>query len=241
MRTLDKYFEEYTDVNGYTIIKMIGQGTYGIAYLAIDRNGEKFVVKQFKKEKLKHSRTVLDYEISVLNELDDPRFPKFITEFKDRYREGYILKYIEGCTIRELIERDKPTFSKGEIYDFATKLFDLVEILHNSNIVHRDIRIPNIIVNSKRELCLIDFGVAKYLDNERYSKQEDYLHIGTVLINLYYSPIRMTVKENREWDTKLDLTDEERIFLKRLIGINKKYESIYEIREQLEKIKKQIN
>lgn len=234
---MDKYFNNGEKVNGYTVTKLIGEGRYGIVYLAINNKGEKYVIKQLKKKMLKKTREKLFYEESILSILDDPKFPKFVSKFKDKYREGYILGYIEGKVFEDLLARDRYVFKKSEIYEIATKLLDLAVILHNKNIVHRDIRLANVIIKDNNELALIDFGLARYINNERYIKQEDYWYIGDFLIHLYYSSYKPSSKLERPWYEELDLNDEERIFLKKLMGIEESYESIEEIRKQLERIK----
>lgn len=235
---MDKYFKKNSKVKGYTIVKLIGEGRYGIAYLAINDDGEKCVIKQLKKKMLKETRKKIFYEENILNKLDAPQFPKFISKFKDKYREGYILEYIDGEVFEDLIINDGHVFSKDEIYGIATKLFDLVEILHDKNIVHRDVRLPNVIIKDNQELALIDFGLARYIDNKKYMKQEDYWYIGDFLIHLYYSSYRPSSEEERPWYEELDLNKEESIFLKRLMGIEESYENIEQVREQLEKVKR---
>ena len=49
---MDKYFKPNDMVNGYRVIKIIGQGRYGIAYLAKNNQGEKCVIKQLKSKML---------------------------------------------------------------------------------------------------------------------------------------------------------------------------------------------
>ncbi len=237
---MDKYFKKNSKVQGYTIIKLIGEGRYGIAYLAMNDKGDKCVIKQLKKKMLKETRKKLFYEENILNKLDDPKFPKFISKFKDKYREGYILEYIEGRVFEDLITKDRHVFSKSEIYEIADKLFDLVEVLHNQNIVHRDIRLPNVIIKDNQDLVLIDFGLARYVDNKKCMKQEDYWYIGDFLIHLYYSSYKPSSNEEKPWYEELDLNEEESIFLKKLMGVEEEYENIEQVREQLEKVKKQM-
>ena len=234
---MDKYFKKGEKLEGYTITKLIGQGRYGIAYLATNDKGEKCVIKQLKKKMLKETRKKLFYEESILKRLDDPKFPKFISKFKDKYREGYILEYAEGKVFEDLLVKDGYVFSKGEIYEVASKLLDLVDVLHNKNIVHRDIRLPNVIIKENKELDLIDFGLARYINNEKYIKQEDYWYIGDFLIHLYYSSYKPDSKEERPWYEELNLNEEEKIFLKKLMGLDEEYEDIEQVREQLEKVK----
>ena len=119
----------------------------------------------------------------------------------------------------------------------ASKLLDLVEVLHNKNIVHRDVRLPNVIIRENKELALIDFGLARYINNEKYIKQEDYWYIGDFLIHLYYSSYKPDSKEERPWYEELNLNEEEKVFLKKLMGIDKEYENIEQVRQQLEKVK----
>ena len=67
---MDKYFKKNSKVQGYTIIKLIGEGRYGIAYLAMNDKGDKCVIKQLKKKMLKETRKKLFYEENILNKFN---------------------------------------------------------------------------------------------------------------------------------------------------------------------------
>ena len=240
---MDKYYKSVEKVKGgYIISQEIGEGRYGIAYLAENDNNEKFVVKQLKKKMLKETRKSLIYEQKILRILNNPAFPKFIDKFKERNREGYILEYFECKDFEELVSNNRCRFTKDDIYHIAGQLLDLIEVLHNRNIVHRDIRLPNVILKKDRKIALSDFGLARFIDNKNYKAKEDYWYLGDFLIHLYYTGYEEdTNDEDKPWYEELDLTKEEESFLKKLMGIEKEYRSINEIREQLEKIKKLIN
>jgi len=234
---MDKYYKIKEVVSGYSILKILGEGRYGIVYLATNDKYEKCVIKQFKKDMLEQTREKLFYEKQILQQLDNPRFPKFISKFKDEYSEGYILEYMAGRVFEDLLAEDMYKFSKDEIYTVGSQLLELVEILQNNNIVHRDIRLPNVIIKENKELALIDFGLARFIDNERYVKEMDYWYIGDFLIHLYYSSYKATTLEERPWYKELDLNIEEEKFLKKLMGIKGKYQNVEEIKKQLENIK----
>jgi serine/threonine protein kinase len=186
---------------------------------------------------IKGNRKKIFYEEETLKALNSPSFPEFISKFNDGDREGYILEYIEGKVFEDLLAIDEHEFSKEEIYEVADKLLKLVEVLHSKGIVHRDIRLPNVIVKRNNELALIDFGLARIIDNKRYTKDMDYWFIGDFLLHLYYSSYRVTDKEDKPWYEELDLNSEEKIFLKRLMNIEGNFKSIEEIKNQLEKVK----
>lgn len=234
---MDRYYEAGEKVSGYSVLKIIGEGRYGIAYLGVNNKDEKCVIKQLKKEMLEETRKKLFYEEKILQDLNYPNFPRFISKFKDEDREGYILEYVEGKVIQDLLAREQYEFSKNEIYRIGGQLLDLVEILHNNNIVHRDIRPTNVILKGNKDIALIDFGLARIIDDKRYVKDVDYWFIGDFLIHLYYSSYKETDEEDKPWFEELDLNLEERIFLKKLMNIEESYKSIEEIRKQLDKIK----
>lgn len=233
---MDKYFKAQDVVNGCSILDLIGEGRYGIVYLAENENGEKCVIKQLKNTALNQPREKLLYEENILKQLNNPCFPKFISTFKDEYREGYILEYIEGKVFEDIVALEGHKFKKEEIYDVADRLIGIVEILQNSNIVHRDIRLPNVILKENNELALIDFGLARFIDNQRYVKEQDYWYIGDFLIHLYYTTYEVSEKEEKPWFEELDLTSDEALFLKKLMGLEESFRSIDEIKEQLAKL-----
>lgn len=237
---MDKYYNKGEVIDKYIIEKSLGEGRYGIAYLGIDDKGEKYVIKQLKVEELENTRRKLFYEEKILRNLDNySGFPKFISRFEDEYREGYILEYMEGNTFQQILSKTQYEFTKEDIYEIADQLLDLIENLHNENIVHRDIRASNIIVNERKELLLIDFGLARFIDNKRYTKEIDYWFFADFLIHLYYSSyVDEDSEEENPWYQELDLIEEERHFLKKLMGIGNKYKNLEEIRKDLEELKK---
>lgn len=237
---MDKYFKIGDIVNGYHIIKKIGQGKYGIAYLGMNIYGEKCVIKQLKKDMLERMGSKVIYEMKVLQSLNNDKFPRFISRFKDEYREGYILEYIEGKVFYDLLRRERHKFSRAEIYKICYQLIDIVEILQNNNIVHRDIRTPNVILKDDNELALIDFGLARFINGVNYKEDIDYWFIGDFLIHLYYSSYKPGSKyeKDKPWYVELDLNNEEEIFLKKLMGLEGSYSSLREIRNQLQRIVK---
>ena len=234
---IDHYYKKDDIIDSYTIQRLLGEGRYGIVYLAVDKDKNKYVVKQLKNEMIKKGDNKLFYEELSLKKLQHPYFPKFISRFRDKERKGYILEYIEGEVFEDILRKDRYQFSREEIYQVCSQLLDMVEILHNCNIIHGDIRLPNIIRKDNKELCLIDFGLARILDNEHHTKDLDYWYIGDFLIHLYYTTYQNVSRISRPWFKELDLKPEEKVFLKRLMGIEDSYKNIHEIRQLLNKIK----
>lgn len=233
----DSYYRENDAIDDYTIRGILGEGRYGIVYLAVDGENKEYIVKQFKKEMIKKSGSKLFYETKILKKLHHPCFPKYIANFNDGTREGYIMEYMKGKVFEDILQKDRHQFQREEIYEICTQLLDMVEILHGYNIVHRDIRIPNVIRKDEKELSLIDFGLARIMKPDYYTRESDYWYIGDFLIHLYYSTYQKVGRIDKPWFKELDLNREEEVLLKRLMGIKETYKSITQIRQQLDRIK----
>lgn len=233
----DHYYEENARINGYTIKQLLGEGRYGIVYLALDEENNKCVIKQRKLNTMKENKNKWFYEEVILKSLWQSCFPRFIASFKDGAAEGFVMEYMEGEVFEDILYRDRYQFSKEEIHEICSQLLDLVEQLHSCNIVHRDIRLPNVIRRNPQELSLIDFGLARTLDDTSHTKEEDYWYIGDFLIHLYYTTYQKVNSIERPWFKELDLTPEELTLLRRLMGLDETYGSILEIRQQLNRIR----
>ena len=234
---MDKYYKKNQSVDGFKILKKLGEGRYGITYLATNEQSEKVVIKQLKKEMLKETRKKLFYEEQILQNLNHSAIPKFISKFRDGSREGYILEYMDGRVFEDLLVEDGYVFTKEEIYDVASQLLDLLQVLHEQQIIHRDIRLPNVILQENKKIALIDFGLARYMDDDRYIKEVDYWYLGDFLIHLYYTSYEELGVEERPWYEELGLYPQEERFLKKLMGIQENYDNIETIKSDLDEIK----
>ena len=235
---MDKYYKPAEQISGYSVIQMIGKGRYGIVYLAENKESEKFIIKQLKNDTLETSKDKLFFEQEILKSLNSTKFPRFIEKLETEELQAYVLEYIPGRVFEDLIVKDAYRFSKGEIYTFASQLLEIINILHQNNIVHRDIRVPNVILKENKELVLIDFGLARYIDHKKYIKEMDYWYVGDFLIHLYYTSYDQELDlEEKPWYEELDLNEKEKTFLKKLMGIETSYKDMTEIEKDLQIIK----
>lgn len=235
---MEKHYSPGDNINKYSIIKIIGEGRYGIAYLVEDLDFTKYVFKQLKNDILETSRKKLFYEEEILNKLDDNRFPKFIEKFTYEDSQIYVLEYIDGKDFEVILTEDEYEFTKDEIYNIAEQLVEIIGTLQRLGIIHRDLRTPNIILDEDNKIKLIDFGLSRYIDNKRYVKEVDYWYVADFLIHLYYTSFyEESDLEERPWFEELNISKEETLFLKRLMGIEGSYESIDEIKSSIQNIR----
>ena len=190
-----------------------------------------YILKQLKRSMLRKSKEKAGFEQDILSSLYHKSIPRFIRKIEDEGLYGYLLEYKEGETFEDLICSQDRVFSGSEIHDIGMQLIGILKYLHRSGIVHRDIRIPNTLYGD-RKVYLVDFGLARRVD-PRYRPDLDFAYLGDFLLHLHYTSYEKKGRKKKPWHEELNLTEEENLFLKRLMGIEKRYRDIDEVESDL--------
>lgn len=213
----------------YVIEECIGEGQYGMCFSARSATGQKVVIKKFKKH---NSRIILDkiaYEAVALSALENPGIPEFLGVINQKDFYGYVLEFKSGSTIKDLLFKHRHRFSEEVFFDIGLQLIRIIKYIHQRGLVHRDIRIPNVLIDGKN-VSLIDFGMARWSDGSKYLYNLDYSYLGDLLLYMQYSAFQKNEKRKElPWHMELPLTCDRRLFLKRLLGLERIYESIEDI------------
>ncbi|KAK7823327.1 mitogen-activated protein kinase kinase kinase 5, partial [Quercus suber] len=128
--------------------KLIGRGSFGSVYLATKWNTR---VPCAIKE-----------EIKLLSELKHPNIVQYYdSEIVDSWLRIY-LEYVPGGSIKKYI-KDNGAIPESDIRRFTTHILSGLDYLHSKNIVHRDIKGANLLIDSSGVVRLADFGTAKCL------------------------------------------------------------------------------
>lgn len=213
-------------IGEYTVLKRIGEGRFGICYL-VQYGLQQMILKQLRMSTLKKSGDKIGFEQEILIKLQHDCIPRFIKKVTQERFYGYALEYKEGKTFEELIFVEKRVFKREEIFDIGKQMIRILKYLHGNGVVHRDIRIPNTLY-ANGNLYLVDFGLARYINNDRYCVDIDFSYLGDFLLHLYYTSFEIKGKK-KPWYEELELIDKELIFLKKLMGLEHNYTNIQEV------------
>ena len=146
----------------YEIFGELGKGAYGIVRMGIDRRtGEKVAIKVYEKKRLDEVNKIknLEREINILNQLENPIIAKLIETIETSTEIYLILEYGGANSLYNyLLSKPEHRLAESEAKKFLRTIAETLNYLHDRNIVHRDIKAENILLNRYKHLKLIDFG-----------------------------------------------------------------------------------
>ena len=178
----------------YTIVKMLGQGGFGITYLAVTHmslNGQLgnmdvdvyVTIKEFfistmntrsldgKSIDQTDSTLVKDYkrkfirEAMSLSHLHHDNIVKVLEVFEENNTAYYVMEYIEGENLSEMVKR-QGALPEATAVDYIKKVADALAYIHARSINHLDVKPGNIMLRKHdQQIVLIDFGLSKQYDD----------------------------------------------------------------------------
>jgi len=247
---VDRPFKKGKVICGrYEIIDVLGMGSYGITYVANDIvQQKKVVVKQLRKTKQRTSQGLKSYhyEAKLLSQLNHPQIPSLYEAIETDEGCFLVMELIQGKTFEDLIFEEKCVYTEEQALNILLNILDVVSAIHEQGIVHRDLRIPNIIdVNGT--IYVIDFGLARFLgdheetstliEEQQFMRQtsaaSDIYALGHFLLFLLYSGYEPTEQQERSWEQELSLSIPIKTIIQKMLRADESYESIKSLQKDI--------
>jgi len=181
-------------IEGYTLGRCIGKGGMGVVYegrqLATDRRvAIKFLLEVGAGTQ--SIRTRFEREVAVVARLEHDGIVRIIDSGVRRGSYFYVMDFVDGASLDHAIEPGKAAVTA--CVAMIANVCDAVDYAHQRGVLHRDLKPGNIIVDANGRPRLLDFGVAKTMDDsttttasrDRYNLTSDGTIVGTVA---YMSP-----------------------------------------------------
>ncbi|CAD8051867.1 unnamed protein product [Paramecium primaurelia] len=144
----------------FKIIEKIGEGAFGQVYKGLYQ-GEEVAIKSMQGAQLQ--------ETSIMENLKHKNIIKFYKYFKQGNNQYLVMEYASGGSLSDYMKQnlDEETISK-----IMKSIFAAIEYLHSQQIIHRDIKPDNILIQNSEDLSSVkiaDFGLSyQYMPEIRY-------------------------------------------------------------------------
>ncbi|EOD46409.1 putative mitogen-activated protein kinase kinase kinase protein [Neofusicoccum parvum UCRNP2] len=172
----DEELEEYLETDSWENVKymkgaLIGQGSFGSVYLALHAvTGELMAVKQVAlptngtvDPKKTNMLDALKREIGLLRELKHPNIVQYLGSNSDETHLNIFLEYVPGGSVATMLINYGPLL-EPLVANFVRQILTGLAYLHSKDIIHRDIKGANILVDNKGRVKISDFGISKRVE-----------------------------------------------------------------------------
>jgi mitogen-activated protein kinase kinase kinase len=165
---------ESWDDNKWMKGALIGQGSFGCVYLALHAvTGELLAVKQVEAPgsgagnqndaRKKSMIEALKREISLLRDLRHPNIVQYLGCSSSAEYLNIFLEYVTGGSVQTMLN-SYGALPEPLVRSFVRQILAGLSYLHNRDIIHRDIKGANILVDNKGTIKISDFGISKKLE-----------------------------------------------------------------------------
>lgn len=173
----------------YTILKVLGQGGFGVTYDAVQNGlnrhvaikeffmkeycerdqdtssvsvpstGSRDLVNNYKKKFIKEAQTIA--------QLDHMNIIRIHDIFEENDTAYYVMKFVPNGSLKQLVEApERMPIEKA--LGYIKQIGSALTYLHENNIVHLDVKPSNVLLNEQGKAVLIDFGISKHYDRQGF-------------------------------------------------------------------------
>jgi serine/threonine protein kinase len=144
--------------NKYRFIKDLGSGGFGKVFLAKEERSENLVaIKQLKNED-KAKQDDIIYEMQMVSKFNHPNIVLYKHHFVQEDLLYIVMEYCPLGSLRDLMRKEKITSTF--VWKWMSELTETLQLVHEKEIIHHDIKPDNILFTENRTIKITDFGVA---------------------------------------------------------------------------------
>ena len=171
----------------YRILGILGQGGFGITYLAQqERPNRKVAIKEFfmkehcnrdgdshnvsvpsvgSRELVKHFRHKFLKEADLIASFDNSNIIRIHDVFEENGTAYYVMEYLEGKSLKAIVD-EQGALPEDVAVKYIRQVCNALKEVHENNLLHLDIKPANIMLGKKGNAVLIDFGISKHYDED---------------------------------------------------------------------------
>lgn len=153
----------------YEFVKTLGKGTYGKVKLAIEKDtGRKYAVKTIRKDRIKGKKDMrhIRREMKIMSSLHHPNIIQIHEVFENHDKIVIVMEYAPEGELYDHLA-DKKITSEEESRVFFKQIVSAVQYCHKLGVVHRDLKLENILLGEDFQIKIADFGLANIFKSDQ--------------------------------------------------------------------------
>ena len=169
----------------YRIIEVLGQGGFGITYLALQvKLNRKVAIKEFfmkdlcnrdddgshvsvgsagSKDLVERFKQKFLKEAGLIASFDNTNIIRIYDVFEENGTAYYVMEYLEGKSLKRLVD-ESGALPEDVAVKYIRQVAGALKEVHENNLLHLDVKPANIMLDKKGNAVLIDFGISKHYD-----------------------------------------------------------------------------
>ncbi|MCA9727153.1 MAG: serine/threonine protein kinase [Candidatus Eisenbacteria bacterium] len=161
-------------IGPYRVCRHLGSGGMGEVFDVVDPILDRHIaIKVLSRTRGDVDSRALMREAQILAQLNHPHIAK-IFDYEEKPVPFIRMELVQGKSLAEVISDDAP-LPLSRALDIAAQVADALEAAHGQGIIHRDLKPGNIMVGPRDQVVLLDFGIAKLMEqpDERGGRTSD--------------------------------------------------------------------
>ncbi|BFZ10537.1 hypothetical protein BsWGS_13576 [Bradybaena similaris] len=150
--------------NKFQVLSTLGEGTYGKVKLAIDKGtGEHVAIKYIKKTKIQDEtdQARIRREIQIMSSLRHQHIVNVREVFEKKDKIVLVMDYAPGGELYDYLNK-MGRLTEEEARRIFRQIVSAVHHCHENGVVHRDLKLENIILDNDGNVKIADFGLSNY-------------------------------------------------------------------------------
>jgi tetratricopeptide (TPR) repeat protein/tRNA A-37 threonylcarbamoyl transferase component Bud32 len=144
--------------NKYRYVKLLGSGGFGKVFLAKEERSENLVAIKQLKNTDKTKQHAIIYEMQMVSRFNHPHIVLYKHHFVQQDLLYIVMEYCPLGSLRDLMGKEKITSTF--VWKWMRELTETLQLVHEKEIIHHDIKPDNILFTENRTIKITDFGVA---------------------------------------------------------------------------------
>jgi serine/threonine protein kinase len=144
--------------NKYRYVKLLGSGGFGKVFLAKEERSENLVAIKQLKNTDKTKQHAIIYEMQMVSRFNHPHIVLYKHHFVQQDLLYIVMEYCPLGSLRDLMSKEKITSTF--VWKWMRELTETLQLVHEKEIIHHDIKPDNILFTENRTIKITDFGVA---------------------------------------------------------------------------------